>query len=216
VLNRKQSLIHTLRAIYKTVVHNMKTLGLIFSYLLIAIGFASWFLVPKFFSNENEIPLGDIKGFVIDSKNNIYFGSGFYERVQVYNQDGEFIKNWKVDSHGGTYIIDIAENDNILITTARGDEQIEYDQNGNVIKRKDVNPLQYELKDFNERESFTTNDGTEYLLNGSFITELIKTNPKKTIVKQNLFLQIIKGPTNSWILGVIGILFVNLLSRKKK
>ena len=193
----------------------MRTISLIFSYLLIVIGFASWFLVPNLFSENNEIPLGDIKGFVVDKQNNIYLGSGFYERVQVYNENGEFIRNWKVESLGGTYSIDISANDNILITSARGREQIEYDKNGKVLSKNEIDILKYQ-NDFKDKKTFITENGTAYELKGNWVSKLVKKNPEKTIIKQSIFLQIIKGPTNSWVLGLIGIICVNLISWKKK
>lgn len=193
----------------------MRFLALTISYLLIAIGFSSWFLVPKFFSNNVEIPLGDIKGFVVDSENNIYFGSGFYERIQVYNKKGEFLKNWNVESFGGTYIIDITKDDKIMITTARGDEEIIYDKNGKVVSRKKVNIIEYQ-NEFRDKDNFTTKSGVTYKLKGVFFTKLVSLNPEKTIIQQNIFLQLLKGPTNSWILMIAGGLLANLLKLKKE
>jgi len=198
----------------QNVVYYIKTLGLILSYLLMGIGLASWLLSGVFFSEKDEIPLGDITGFVVDSQDNIYFASGFYQRVQAYNGKGQFIKNWNIEASGGFYTIDITENDNILITTARGGEQIEYDKNGKILSRKNKNAHESQNK-LREKDSFTTESGTSYKFKGSLINELVKTNPEMTIIKQSLFLQIIRGPLNCWVLFMMGILFAGLFSYKK-
>jgi hypothetical protein len=198
----------------KKVQYYAKTLGLIFSYLLMGFGLASWLFHGVIFSGKDEIPLGDITGFVVDSQGNIYFGSGFYQRIQVYNKKGQFIRNWNVEAFGGTYSINITEKDNILINLARSDEQIIYDKNGNILLRKKQKRDEPQNKS-RDKYSFVTENRINYKFQGSLIQELVKTNPEITIIRQSLFLQLMRGPLNPIILMVIGMLLVGLFRREK-
>ena len=191
----------------------MKKAGRIISTLLIAIGFVGFLSGSYFYGENNEIPLGDIKGFVVDKNGNIYVGSGFYERVQVYNENGEFIKNWPVEAYGGTFYMDKNKNDEILITTARGDEQILFDVNGVVLSKKEINGLNYGNYETDWR-TFTSDKGVKYEIKGSIFQKIVKLNPEHTVIKQSILLQLIKGPFNVMLLAVIGGI-IGYLSKDK-
>ena len=189
----------------------MKISILIITFLMAAIGFGSWILLPLVLTEKNEIPLADIIGFVVDSEENIFIGSQFYGRIQVYNENGEFLRNWKVDALEGAFNISLSEKNNILITTARGREQIEYDLFGNILSRKEIGSYENEPKNEN---TFTAESGITYQLKGKVINKLIRTEPEKIVIKQNVLLQIL-NPMKSIFLIIIGSLLVFLLKRRK-
>ena len=192
----------------------MKRIGGIISSILVIIGMVGFWSGSYFYDENTEIPLGDIKGFVVDKENNIYVGSGFYQRVQVYNENGDFIKNWDIEALGGTFTVNLTDSEEILITTARGDEQIWFDKNGKILSRKKIDNETYEESERDWR-TFTTPENVKYEIKGTLFQELIRVNPEKVIINQNLFLQIIKGPINIWLLVVIGAI-IGYLSKKKK
>jgi hypothetical protein len=192
----------------------MKKIGGIISSILVIIGMVGFWSGSYFFDYNTEIPLGDINGFVVDKENNIYVGSGFYQRVQVYNENGEFIKNWDIDAHGGTFTVNLTDNEEILITTARGDEQIWFDKNGRILSRKKINSETYEASERDWR-TFNTAEDVKYEIKGTLFQKLIRVNPEKVIINQNLFLQIIKGPINIWLFAVIGAIIGYLWKKKK-
>lgn len=181
----------------------MNKIGKFISTILVIIGFVGFLSGSYFYSVNNEIPLGDIKGFVVDKNKNIYVGCGFYERIKVYNKNGEFIKNWPIEAYGGTFYMDKNENNEILITTARGDEQVLFDVNGVILSKKEINGLNYGNYETDWR-TFTSDDGVEYEIKGSLFQKIVQLNPEKIIISQNIFLQLIKGPFNVWLLAVFG------------
>jgi hypothetical protein len=181
----------------------MRKIGKFISTILVIIGFVG-FLSGSYFYGENvEIPLGDINGFVVDKDHNIYIGCAFYERVQVYNNEGEFIKNWPIEAYGGMFYMSKTEKDEILITTARGDDQTLYNKNGKILSKKNIDHQTF-MESENDWKTFTTDNGIEYIIKGSLIQKIVKLNPEKTIINQNILLQLIKGPFNVWLLAVVG------------
>jgi hypothetical protein len=181
----------------------MRKIGKIISTILVIIGFVG-FLSGSYFYGENvEIPLGDINGFVVDKDDNIYVGCAFYERVQVYNKEGKFIKNWPIEAYGGMFYMSKSEKDEILITTARGDDQILYNKNGKKLSEKNIDHQTF-MESENDWRTFTADNGIEYEIKGSLIQKIVKLNPEKTIINQSILLQLIKGPFNVWFLAVFG------------
>ena len=196
----------------------MKKIGIILSLLLILIGFIGFigggFITMGVINYEKEVPLGDIKGIVVDNEGHIYIGLGFYGKVQVYDTNGEFIKNWKAGASGGTFNIELTEDQNILISTARGDKQILYDQNGNVLSKKSNYNIYSNTK--RPRNQFTTDRGETYEVVGGMFPKIIKTSPNnKMIVNQGLLLQIMKGPFPAWLIAALGIGLTFLLRKDK-
>ncbi|MBM1106961.1 hypothetical protein JQC67_12490 [Aurantibacter crassamenti] len=192
----------------------MKKIISVFSNILAIVGVIGFWSGSYFYNENTEIPLGDIKGFVVDKENNIYVGSGFYEKVQVYDEDGNFLKNWDLEAYGGTFTMNLTEHEEILITTARGNEQIWFNKNGRILSQKKIGNGTYEESKRDWR-TFTTKENVQYEIKGTIFHELVRLNPKKTIINQNLFLQIIKGPFNIWLLIVIGGIISYLLKVKK-
>ncbi len=196
----------------------MKKTGTIISILLILIGF-SGFLGGALISNgtidyNKELPLGDIKGGVVDSNKYIYIGLGFYGKVQVYDNNGEFVCNWKVNSSGGTFNIGITEEEKILISTARGNKQITYNKNGDIHTSKTIRDIYYDTK--RSWNKFESKEGNKYEITRGMFPKIIMTYPyEKTIVNQRFFLQMMKGPLPAWLFAAFGLgLFVVLKIEK--
>ncbi len=210
---RKSKCIKTATFHILNVVHNMKKIGRIISTLLVVVGFVGFLSGSYFYGRSVEIPLGDINGFVVDKDDNIYIGCAFYERVQVYNKEGEFIKNWPIEAYGGMFYMSKTEKDEILITTARGDDQVLYDKNGKILSKKNIDHQTF-MESENDWRTFTSDKGVEYEIKGSLFQKIVKLNPAQTIINQNALLQLIKGPFNVWLLAVIGGI-IGYLSKDK-
>jgi len=163
---------------------------------------------------NKEVPLGDIKGIVVDNEGHIYIGLGFYGKVQVYDTNGKFIKNWEVAASGGSFNINLTEGQNILISTARGEKQILYDKNGKVVSKNSIDNIYSETK--RPWNSFVTSEGDSYEVKGGMFPSIIRISPdNKVIVKQGLILQLMKGPFPVWLIGALGM-GLNFLLRKDK
>jgi len=127
---------------------------------------------------------------------------------------GSITKNWDVEALGGTFTVNLTDSEEILIATARGDEQIRFDKNGRILSRKKIDNATYEESERDWR-TFTTAENVKYEIKGTLFQKLIRVNPEKVIINQNSFLQIIKGPINIWLLVVIGVI-IGYLAKKKK
>ena len=68
-------------------------------------GFVGGFLVQmrlyKVIPESFEMPLGQLKEIAVDSEGNIYCGSQFYSRVQVYDTEGKFLHGMSLNTSGG-------------------------------------------------------------------------------------------------------------------
>src|SRR6478735_842158 len=123
----------------------MKKTVLIIAMFLILIGFTGFvgglLITTSVIEFTKELPLGDTEGIVVDKFGRIYIGLGFYGKVQVYDNEGHFLRNWKVESSGGSFRIDLTKEQNILIATARGNKQIVYDTNGNILSKTVIDKI---------------------------------------------------------------------------
>ncbi len=183
--------------------------------MLFTFGFAEFASRGYYYSTSNEVPLGGIIGFVVDKNDNIYVGSSFYSRIQVYNKNGKFIRNWKVNSHGGTFTINLSSDENIIVNTARGDEKIVFNKNGTIISKNKINNITYE-KSKNDWNKFVGLNGNKYQITGFLFQKIIQVIPQeKVIVNQNILRQIFKGPINTSIIYIASGFGIGLILKRK-
>lgn len=197
----------------------MKKAGIIVSYILMligAVGFIGGGLVGmKFINYKNEVPLGGIHGFVVDKNGTIYIGLGAYGKVQVYDKNGKFIGNWDVRASGGAFHIDLTEDENILISTARGNRKILYDKEGKVMSINIIENIYTKAE--KSWDSFTTQQGEEYEVKGWMFPKVVRISPdNKVIVKQGLFMHLLKAPLPSWLIAAIGVILLYFLAPDKR
>lgn len=194
--------------------HRKKILKIV-AYLFVLIGITGFVagvvISSGTFKYKYELPLGDIQGFVVDDSGNVYVGLAFYGTVQVYDRSGKYLRNWKVDNDGGIFNIDLAKDQNLLISVTRGDMQILYDKYGNLLKEEKI-PYIYSKTERNIRY-YSKIDGSKYELQGLIFKEIVITNPnEKVIVSQNIILELFKGP-RVWLFWPLGSLLLSFLKR---
>jgi hypothetical protein len=71
---------------------------------------------------------------VSDKEGRIYVGVGFYNRVQVYDDDGDYLFGFFIDCHGGAFVLEVDSDDRLHVFTARGSMHHVYDRRGNLVK----------------------------------------------------------------------------------
>jgi hypothetical protein len=198
----------------------MKKIVLILSLTLLLIGltgFVSGFLISlRVVDYHKELPLGQINSFVVDHTGNIYIGLDSYGKIQVYNEAGEFLYNWNVESNGGLFNIDLTKEQNIIVSTARGDKQILYDKQGNIISNKTIKDI-YNINKFDL--CFTTQDSSRYCVEDKLFPSIKQTFPdQKTIISQGFLLDVMKCPSPAWEIGVFGMfgIVIFILLKKKR
>jgi len=94
-----------------------------FANILIIVGFFGW-IGAFLLSLESvgtlpllgkiELPPGPAQ-VIVDSQQRIYLISGFYRRIQLYDQKGEFVKGWHLSTHKGEHKYSIDNNNHLHI-----------------------------------------------------------------------------------------------------
>lgn len=196
----------------------MKKIGFLLALILILSGFTGFLggaLISSGIINyEKEVPLGGVKGIVVDTTGNIYIGLGFYGKVQVYDNNGVFLKNWNVDASGGTFNIDLTKEQHVLISTARGNKQMLYDQNGTLLSKKTIDNIYNETK--NPSDRFSTKTGEIYKVKGGIFPVIQRTSPDdQVIVEQEFLFQLLKGPFPAWFMAAFGVVLILLIKKKE-
>jgi hypothetical protein len=106
------------------------------------VGFLGGLVViemPSWVGTSIQLPLGDPESIAVDRGGRIYLALGFYGRVQQYDADGYFLRNWPVDSSGGAFAVAIdPASDNLIVTIARGHRQFTFSHDGRSLNTVDV------------------------------------------------------------------------------
>ena len=87
---------------------------------------------------EKELPLNNLNGIVVDLEQNIHVGLGYYGRIQTYNKDGVFIKNWHVHAGAGDFKMALIGSE-IIVFTARGNKKLVFNSKGDAISENTYN-----------------------------------------------------------------------------
>ena len=82
-------------------------------------------------SSKARFPLATPLAIAVDSKERVYCLSRFYNRMQVFDSDGQFIRGWFVGIPKGAYHILIDDEDNLRVATERWGKNLFFDTNGN-------------------------------------------------------------------------------------
>lgn len=167
-----------------------------------AIGWASGFVISLTNLNtEFEIPMGAASAFTVDSKSNIYMCSQFYSTVQVYNKNGEFIRNWRIPSAGGDLNID-CKNDTIEVFSAKVGAILKFDIKGKLYEKT---MTQVRSSDFRENpKELITKQKDKYHLNNGMIWPVIEKNGI-SIVRPKIHLWFFQGPAPAFLFAIFGM-----------
>ena len=174
----------------------------------------SCFYMKFFLSDLNskqtfEFPLSSANSIVVNTDGLIFIGLQHFSRIQVYDEKGDFVKNWRVNSKGGLFYLEISPNDSIIVYTARGGIKQTYNTDGLLLKTIRYSNLSESI--YNQQKVFTSN-GNRYKISESNNFPVIKKN-EKVIIDQGLFLKSITFP-NGLILGLFS--FVILIAANLK
>ena len=194
----------------------MKIMGI----FLTAFGFfgfvGGFFISSGIIDYDGELPLGHVTSIVVDNRGDIYIGLGFYSKVQVYDSKGNFLRNWQVEAGGGTFAMDLTPEQNILVSVARGRNQILYNQYGIILSRNKIKGDTTETHQF-DVTSYKTQEGILYDIKGWVIPKVTRLlPPKQVVIKQNVFLQLIRGPFPAWMWLGIGTALRFLNQRREE
>ncbi len=118
--------------------------------------------------SSTELPNGEkilirTQSFIVDSCGAIYIGDSHHGIVQVYDKDGEFLRNWDIETHGGAIILFFTEDRDVAVVPVR-DKFFYYcytKEGVFVGKRKNT----FDLTNLDPMYHITS-DGVEYTISG--------------------------------------------------
>lgn len=184
--------------------------------ILLLIGTIGWFSLGLGFVKPNlhgiELPLSRLNDIAVDSKDNIYCSSEAYNRVQIYDKNGKFIRGWFLNSGGGSFQIDIDERDQIHVGTARGKRHYIYDLNGRLVKQVESPGYYKEL--LNKNVSYCKDkQGHTYDIQplSNIYPRVVKIagpREKTTFISTPIYKWLFMAPFPAWILFAVGMIIL--------
>lgn len=191
---------------------------------LFASGFIFGFIPASagsyIFPEKLELPLGNTDGMAVDGHGHIYLTVPFYQRIQVYDSNGDFLKGLHVDTHGGAFYIWI-ENELLHVAISRTDKHIAMDLNGQILE-------DFEVESFKKWESlwkkasvnrYKDESGNVYQFQDSkWSPKVTKTEPSgnSTALISNPFHRwFLKAPFPAWMFGLFSMMVVFIIKLVK-
>jgi hypothetical protein len=89
------------------------------------------------FLSPIEWPLGTVSGVVRDSSGGYVASKNAYSRVQVYDQNLNFITDWSVDNGGGNFYLLMNTNDQVEVFCVRTGRGFVYNLDGTLASQSD-------------------------------------------------------------------------------
>lgn len=154
-------------------------------------------------SDTDEYSMSNISEIEVDSVGNIYFGSGASGRIQVYNNNNQFLYSVLFDTNGGSYAFSVEPNI-IKCIIFRGNKYFEI-RNQHVFEETIVNSEQANnlTYDFWQNETLCYDlDGNEYHISNNKVKMYNDKQLESIISPPQKFL----GVAQSGILCIVGAL----------
>jgi hypothetical protein len=135
---------------------------------------------------EGETPFGGIAAFTNDSTGNIFIHSGIYGKILVYDKDGNYLRSWHTLGNGSIEM-ELTKDQNILVTEAKGRQQILYTSYGKEISTCIVDDNY--LRTHRQQRIIRSNISEYQSVGVLFYPMIYETRPvKKILVKEKWYL----------------------------
>jgi len=166
--------------------------------------------------NNKEAPLNSVQGIIVNDLN-IYIGLGFYNRIQKYDLQGNYLKCWHTDTYSKDFTFKVKTNGepeilqrNVLRNTTK--KLIESNEFG-----EEVTDIIQNLEGTNQLMNpteYTDIQGDLYRFHDGFFKKLTKSSDGKEVVviTQTFMQNLYNGYSTPWSLGAFGILIFLLVN----
>ena len=96
-------------------------------------------------SSVIRFPLSYLESIAIDESGNVYCLSGFYNRIQVFDNEGTFLKGWFVDLPGGGRRIRSEKDGEISLFSENNRTKMVYENNGLLLSKSKFESEEFKL-----------------------------------------------------------------------
>ena len=158
-----------------------------------------------------ELPLGGLDSLAVDSEENVYCSSGAYNRIQVYDSKGKFLRGLHIQMKAPRLYID---SENNLHVWSSYKEYRKYNPKGeHLIEESDTEFSAPPGGKYRFVESVQDNQGNIYRIPwySALLSRVLKTTPSgetRVLISQPFYLWFIKMPLPAFLFGLIGILYL--------
>ncbi len=193
--------------------------------ILLAIGLfglLAWLSSSSIITNRIafELPNTLREGLVIDSNGNIYCGSAMYQRIQMYDSNGNFIRPFNTSIGKGRascYTFRIVNDElhiYLFLTSAkpqRVDRKIIYKLDGTLIDAQDIPSVEY--KGYYVVNSAQDSTGNIYQYKGVLFPRVVKisNSQKDIIIATPIYLWLFQSPFPAFLFLALSIILANRL-----
>jgi len=168
-------------------------------------------------STKFMLSLSNAEGIAVDNKSNIYVGSKIYSRIQVYNENGKFLRGWFAPLSKGRRHIEITDDGDVILKLSG--RMWAYDPNGNLLYEKE-----YAQSKFDEEFGFSKNISTKDFQDNKYEIKnpilnprVVKISPsgKEMVVICDPFgFQLTRQPFPGFLFLIVSLLLYTWLSPK--
>lgn len=191
---------------------------------LFASGFIFGLIPPSagryIFPAKSELPLGDADGIAVDGSGNIYLAVPSYQRVQVYDSNGDFIKGLHVDAHIGAFYIWI-EDELLHVAVSRTDIHLVTNLDSKVLESSEVESFE-EWESLWEKASvnrYKDASGNTYKFHDSKwfpkVTKTVPSGDSVVLISNPIHFWLLKGPFPAWLFILCSMLMIVFLKLRK-
>lgn len=195
--------------------------------LFLFIGAIGWFVPWTGLTSSSgfELPNSERQGLLVDKDGNIFCGSSSYQRIQMYDADGYFIRafNTHVGKGRGSIFSFTIEDDKLNIRLYRTlvqktgdiDRLIIYNLDGTLISTSDY-PSPPNTKHYVEN-SRTDTMGNHYSFTGSIFPRVVKTSTDEDIsilIMTPAWLWLFQAPFPAFAFFALSLITLGWISRR--
>jgi hypothetical protein len=181
--------------------------------------FGSIFLHVSMPSPKCLFPLSVPEQIVVNSKGDIYCVSRFYNRLQVFNSKGEFLRGWFINLPAGKFDISVDTKGDIYLFAKNNRKGYKYSNNGKHLEEIS-NPYSAGSPNLSQFTKTENSFGEVYSIQNQFLfPEIIKTSSsghKTLLYRQPFGLWLVTMPIPGFILFMILLLLEKPISRRIK
>lgn len=175
--------------------------------------------IQKWIPSKVRMPNGDIRGIAIDDTGFIYCYSYEYNRIQLFDANGQFLRGWFVDIPHGEGLIMMDEDDNLRIASKSNKMNYYYDSQGQLMKKSPLHDWagEYRLSSFYEaRDRYGNTYKPRHSLLYSGVDKIMPGGDQLLLIRQPFGLWLINAPSPVMLFLLMSVLLCALRPLSKR